>query len=222
MFDLLLSNSFNFIYIFKTVKTRWYYYVGALAFVIILCCFLFFKKQNKRNNLTKTQKLVYISILTALSVVCNAFLTFKITEFFQISFVATIGFISGYMLGGGAGFAVGFIGDLIGAIIFPQGPYNPIIGIGTGCYGLIPGLAFTMFRGNDYVKAIVSFIICFVIISAGINTLGLCLMYPKMYAFETSVATLPFKLIVTVINCSLSIGLMVVLKRCLPKSKFNF
>lgn len=216
----LLIGAFDFSAIFKTVKTRWYYYVIALAFIILLFCFLFLKKQNKRNNLSKTQKLCYVGILTALAVISNVF-DIKVSDVFQISFCSAVGFISGYLLGGGLGFSVLFIGDLLGAIIFPKGPYNPIIGIGTGLWGLIPGIAYSYFKGKKEIKLIISFLVGFLTISCLINVVGFCLMYPTMYTFEILLPTLPFKFIVVVINAVLCFGLIYLLPKILPKDKFD-
>ena len=213
----LAINAFDFAAIFKTVHTKWYYYVALAVFVILLFSFFFFKKQPKRNDLTKTQKICYVSVLAALATVSNVF-DVKISDEFQISLVASVGFIAGYTLGGGYGFAVCFIGDLLGAIVNPHGPYNPIIGIGTGLWGLIPGIAFSYFKGNVYVKTTVSFAKWFLLVSAGINIVGFCLMYPTYYTFETLLPTLPLKLAVVAVNCAICIGLVSVLPRIIKNT----
>ena len=215
-----LINAFDFSAIFKTIHTRWYYYIALAVFVILLFSFFFFKKQPKRYNLTKTQKICYVSVLAALATVSNIF-DIKISDEFQISLVATVGFLAGYLLGGGYGFAVCFIGDLLGAIINPHGPYNPIIGIGTGLWGLIPGIAFFYFKGNEYVKTVISFVIGFLLVSAGVNVIGFCLMYPTYYTFEALLPTLPLKLVVVAVNCAICSGLVSVLPRVLKNSKFS-
>lgn len=215
--SLLLTNAFDFAEIFKTVRTRWYYYVALAVFLILLFSFFFFKKQPKKHNLSKTQKICYIAVLAALATVSNIF-DIKISDEFQISLVATVGFIAGYLLGGGYGFAVCFIGDLLGAIINPHGPYNPIIGIGTGLWGLIPGIAFSYFKGNEYVKTAISFAVGFLLVSAGINIVGFCLMYPTYYTFEALLPTLPFKLLVVMVNAAICMGLLSVLPRLVQKT----
>lgn len=217
----LLVSAFDFAGIFKTVVSRWYYYVALAVFIILLAVFFFVKKQPARNNLSKTQRITYVAVLTALCTVANVF-DIKISDEFQISLVATVGLVSGYLLGGGLGFAVCFTGDLLGAIVNPHGPYNPIIGIGTGLWGLIPGIAFSYFKGNRYVKTVISFIVGFILISAGVNVFGFCLMYPTYYTLEILLPTLPLKLAVVAVNCAVSIGLIAVLPRILPKDKFNF
>lgn len=219
MYYLSMKGAFDFAYIFKTVVTRWYYYVFLAVFVILLFTFFFFKKQPERNALSKTAKIAYAAVLTALCTVVNIF-DIKISDVFQISLVATVGFLSGYLMGGGWGFAVCFMGDLIGAIINPHGPYNPIIGIGTGLWGLIPGIAFSYFKGNPFVKCGISYLIGFLLISAGINLVGFCLMYPTYYTFETLLPTLPLKVVVAAVNFALSCALICLLPRVLPKDKF--
>lgn len=216
----LAVSAFDFAEIFKTIRTRWYYYVALAVFVILLFSFFFFKKQPKRNNLSKTRKICYVAVLAALATVSNVF-DIKISDEFQISLVATVGFLAGYMLGGGYGFAVCFIGDLLGAIINPHGPYNPIIGIGTGLWGLIPGIAFSYFKGNEFVKTVISFIIGFLLVSAGINIVGFCLMYPTYYTFEALLPTLPLKLAVVAVNCAVCIGLVSVMPRIMQATAFS-
>ena len=212
MIYLLLTSAFDFAEIFKTVKSRWYYYVALAVVLILLFAFFFIKKQPKRNELSKTQKITYIALLSALATVCNIF-DIKISDEFQISLVASVGFISGYLFGGGIGFAVCFLGDLLGAIINPHGPYNPIIGIGTGLWGLIPGIVFYYFRGNDFIKALISFAIGFLLVSAGVNIVGFCLMYPTYYTFEALLPTIPFKLAVVAVNFGVSAALIPALRR---------
>lgn len=214
---LLLTNAFDFAEIFKTVRTKWYYYIALAVFLILLFSFFFFKKQPKRHNLSKTQKICYVSVLAALATISNIF-DIKISDEFQISLVATVGFAAGFLLGGGYGFAVCFIGDLLGAIVNPHGPYNPVIGIGTGLWGLIPGIAFSYFKGNDYVKTVISFAIGFLIVSAGINIIGFCLMYPTYYTFEMLLPTLPLKLAVVAVNCAICLAIVSALPRILRET----
>lgn len=220
MFKNLLTDAFDFAAIFKTIHTRWYYYIALVVFLILLFSFFFFQKQPKKNNLTKTQKICYVSVLAALATVSNIF-DIKVSDEFQISLVATVGFIAGYMLGGGYGFAVCFIGDLLGAIINPHGPYNPIIGIGTGLWGLVPGIAFWYFKGNEYIKTAVSFTIGFLLVSAGINVVGFCLMYPTYYTFEALLPTLPLKLAVVAVNCAICMGFLSALPRIIKNTSLN-
>ncbi len=215
------EKSFDFSYIFKTVVTKWYYYVILTVVLTIIICLFFIKKQPKRNNLTDTKKLVYIAILSSFSAVANIF-DIPINPSLQLSLVATVGLVAGYLLGAGPAFVVCFIGDLIGGIICPKGPYNPIIAIGTGLLGLIPGIAFSYFRGKDIIKLIVCFLLTSLICSFLINTLAYALMYPKYTTMALSLAMLPGKLLMMLANAVISYFLICTLSRVLPKNDFNF
>ena len=217
--NVQFDKAFDFAYIFKSIVSKWYLYL-ALALVIIgVVLFACLVKQPKRNDLTKTQKMAYMAIMSALSVALNVV---QIpTPLVQLSFVATICFMAGVLLGPVEGFAVGFIGDLIAGIVAPMGVYSPIIGIGTSLFGLVPGVIFAFFNGKDWVKAIISFAITFVLTSILINTIGLSLIYPKYYVLTERVLLLPLNLLFHAINCALSILLIKTFKRVLPKGKFQ-
>ena len=225
MFDF--SDAFNFSVIFGNLSSRWYYYLALALFLTGLSLFLLIQKQPKRNNLTDTQKLSYISVLTTLSVIANMLTFFIVPNRYAVSFTAIPCFIAGYILGAGAGFAVGFIGDLIAAIIMPAGAYLPLIGIASGLWGFIPGIIFSYFKGKGYIKTIISFLICFVVCSAFLNTLA-----NWLYVVIDRNSTTPFwvylgirvwfQAIVCAVNCLICLWLYNYLPRILPKTKFNF
>ncbi|MBQ8196874.1 MAG: folate family ECF transporter S component [Clostridia bacterium] len=220
MLNLLVA-AFDFAGIFKTVVTKWYYYVIALVLLGGVICCLVFCRPKKRNNLSKTEKLCYIAVLSALHAVVNIF-DINIGDTIQLSFVAAVGFIAGYLLGGGYAFLICFIGDLIGAIIAPHGAYNPIIAFGTCLWGFIPGVLYSHFNGNKYVKLIISFLICSVVVSAGCNTLGVWLMYGLgKHTFLFYLADMPVKLLSVLVNAIICVPLIKILPKILPKNKFT-
>ena len=174
MLNLLATAPFDFATIFGNIGKRWYYYLVLVLFLAFVIIFSLTKKQ-KRNDLSATQSIVYTAIFSALGFLAKYF-TIKVSDALQISFVASVGFLAGYMLGAGGGFAACFIGDLICGIVAPFGAYNPIIGIGTGLWGFVPGIIFSHFKGNDYIKAVISFALCFLFNSFAVNTFGLSVM----------------------------------------------
>ena len=223
----LLTSAFDFRIIFGNISTRWYYYMVLGLFIVALFCFLFIKKQPERNSLTETQRLTYISVLTTLSVLANILTFYIVPNRYAVSFIAIPCFVAGYLLGAGAGFAVGFIGDLVGVMIAPAGAYLPLIGIASGLWGFIPGVIFSYFKGKTVIKTIISFIICFVVCSAFLNTLAnwLYVVIDRNSATTFWVylgIRVWFQAIVCVVNCVICIGLVAVLPRILPKDKFNF
>ena len=218
MENLLASvTAFDFAKIFGNLQKRWYYYL-ALFVVIAIIVVVTLLQKNRRNNLSPTQKIVYTAVMSSLCFLANYY-TIKVSDVLQISLVATVGFLSGYMLGSGLGFASAFIGDLICGIVAPFGAYNPIIGIGTGLWGFIPGVLFNNLRINQIITAVISFILCFIFNSFLVNTLGLSLMYSM--TFESLLVLLPTKLLVVAINAVISILLMLTLRKILPKHKFH-
>ncbi len=219
MSNLFLAPApFDFTAIFGNFAKRWYYYVVLIVAITLLVLYTV-RKKKKRNELSNTQKLVYTAIMSALAFVANYF-TIKMSESLQISLVAFVGFFAGYMLGSGLGFASAFIGDFICGIVAPFGAYNPIIGVGTGLWGFIPGFIFETFEGNDYIKSIISFALCFILNSFAINTFGLSVMYSS--TFESLLILLPTKLLTVTINAIICVCLLPIMPRILPKDKFPF
>ena len=215
---MLAVSAFDFKGIFSNILTRWYYYLALLLFVVFVITFSLLKKK-KRNNLSHTQKIAYTAMFSALCFLSNYF-TIKASDVLQISLVATTGFVAGYMMGSGLGFLSAFLGDLICGIIAPFGAYNPIIGIGPGLWGFIPGLLFETFEFNKYVKIVISFVLGFIFNSFLVNTFGLWLMYPKFYEINALLVLLPYKLIVVLGNLIVSIFIAELLDKVTPKNKF--
>lgn len=211
------ENSFDFSYIFKSIVSRWYLYLLLAVVIIGVMVFAIIKKPKRPNLLSKTQRIAYISIFIALSVAVNIFqIPFPLV---QLSFVATVCYIAGMLLGPIDGFVVAFMGDLIAGIVAPLGPYSPIIGIGTAMFGFVPGVIQCYFKKNDILNGIIAYLITFLLTSVIINTIGLCLIYSSMVLAEKAVL-LPLNLLFHIINCVISILLIKAFKRILPKDKF--
>lgn len=204
MLDLLLAkNSFNFKYIFSNILDQWYYYVIFFAFLAFIIIFFTLKRPHKYIKFSNVQKVTYLAILIALATIVNALLTIKFTDTIQISLIAVIGFIAGYIFGGSWAFTVCFLGDLIGFIIVPRGVYNPIIGIATGLWGLIPGILFYYFKGNNYLKTCISYGICLIVSSFLLNTIGMWLMFSM--PLEGLLLAFPIKILNAGVNLAISL-----------------
>ncbi|MBQ2718297.1 MAG: folate family ECF transporter S component [Clostridia bacterium] len=217
MFNLLAPSAFDFKAIFSNVLSEWYYY---LTFILIVLTVIFlvvkFKPQEK-VELKKTHKLSIIAILSALCVIANIF-SFG-SDFVKFSFVSVVCFIAGFTLGPIGGLAVGFIGDFLAGIIFPFGVYNPIIALGSALFGFIPGIIFHYFKGNNIIKTVVSFIICYVVCSVLLNTTATYFMYlhgnsaKYQTVFAYLVARIPTTAITQGINLVISILLLPALNK---------
>lgn len=164
------------------------------------------KPTTKKGKVIKvTKRIAYTAVLTALATVFNI-ITFFPVRYCSLSFTAIPCFIAGVVLGPISGFAVGFLGDLLGHLIMPQGAYMPLIGISSGLFGLIPGLIFLLFNGKDYLKIGISFLLCLVICTVFLNTYNLWLVYSKgTKSFWTYLELrLPFQILVSAVNCFLT------------------
>ena len=218
----LLVSAFDVSTIFGNVFSEWYYYLFLIAVLVALSVFFLLKKPRyERNRLTKTQRLAYVAVLTALCTIVNSF-TYYPVPYIAISFVSSVCFVAGFLLGAKLGFVVGFIGDLIGGIIFPAGIYNPIIGVASGLMGFIPGLIFENSSRNSYLLTVLSFVACLFICTSGLNTFGLWLIYGlgKKSFFVYLWARFPFQVLITAGNAAICCVLSGVFVRILPKSKF--
>lgn len=220
MLDLLVA-PFDVKEIFGNVISQWYYYLILIAAIGLFIVFAVFCKGRERNNLTPTQKLVYVAVFSALNAVVNTFSYFPVS-YISISLVPTICFVAGYLLGAKGGFLVGFIGDLIAGIIFPSGVYSPIIGIANGLLGFIPGILFEYFKFNKYLITVLSAILTLIVCTSGLNTLGLWLIFGlgKKTFWAYLWVRLPWQLIVAFGNVVVCCLLTTLLPRILPRDKF--
>ena len=82
------------------------------------------KKTQALTRRQKTYRLVAIGILVAIEIVCNRFLSVN-TSFFKIGVAFLPVVLAAWLYGPVAGALVGGLGDLIGALLFPIGPYFP-------------------------------------------------------------------------------------------------
>ena len=166
---------------------------------------------------TKTVFIVRLGILTALSIVLNIF-SIDLPMGNRISFSLLPSFVAGVFLGPLAGGVVGFSGDLLGFFISPPPPpfgfYMWQVGLAKTLFGVIPGLIFKYWKkGNPTLRITVSFILCYIICTAGLNTYALWSTlrsrpqgYPNGFFMYLSIR-LPLQTLNTVVNFIAAIAL---------------
>ena len=163
-------------------------------------------------SLSAAKKIAYLAVFTAIAVVINA-VSIDLTAALKLSFTATVGFFSGALFGPVGGFTVMLVGDTVGCFIAGYAP-NPLISLGTGMLGLIPGLVMTYMRGNMIVKTLISFLLCFLTTTAFLNTLGVYLMAARDVSFWSyMLIRLPVQVPVMAVNAVLSVGLAKLVNR---------
>ncbi len=170
-------------------------------------------------------KIATLGVLVALSTVTNMFSINVIPNLFALNFNHTVNFLTGAIFGPLFGFLSGILGDIIGCLIAPKGPYNILITIASGLPGLISGFSFLLY--GKFVKkksafklialSVITYIFITVIVTCGLNTYALWLMYSKgkkTFWVYLSVRV-PFQLIVSAINLFLSISISFALRKTL-------
>lgn len=130
----------------------------------------------------KSHKIAYVAVLTALTVAVNMFeIKFAQTQF-SLTILACA--LTGIVIGPLFGFAVGFLGDLVGFLYQSGGyAYAPWIGIAMGMTAFIAGFIMGAVQGRGliglYCKLGLVCALIFLICTVGINTTGFWLMYAK-------------------------------------------
>ena len=115
-----------------------------------------------------------LAVLTAAEIVLSRFLSIP-TPQTKLGFAFLPLALAGTLYGLRAGFVVGALSDLLGALLFPIGPYFPGFTLTAGLKGLVFGLLLHRKRGAFRVAAAV--ILNGVVLSLGVNTLWLHLLY---------------------------------------------
>ena len=140
-------------------------------------------------NSTKTQKIAYIGIMTALLVVCNMFFEIKFADI-QFSLTITICSLAGILIGPIFGFCACFLGDLVGFLYNSGGfAYMPWIGVAMGVVALISGFIVNginlKYKGELYVKILIIAVLTFILCTVIINTIPFWILYGKGVPFFT-------------------------------------
>lgn len=133
------------------------------------------------NGLRKSQKIAYIAVMTALSVICNMFFEFKFADT-QFSLTLFFSAITGVIIGPIYGFVACFTGDLVGFLCNSGGfAYMPWIGISMGYAALISGLVMNLLDFKSkfmvVVKLLIIAVLTFLICTVAINTTAFWIVY---------------------------------------------
>ncbi|MBE5753147.1 MAG: ECF transporter S component [Clostridiales bacterium] len=130
---------------------------------------------------SKNRKIAYLGVMTAFAVIANTLFEFKLMDT-QFSLTLSVSALLGVMLGGIYGFAVCFLGDLIGFLMNSSGfAYMPWIGLSMGITSLLTGVLVNGVKrenkGGRYAMIALSCAFSFVVCSVGINTTAFYFLY---------------------------------------------
>ena len=130
--------------------------------------------------------MVQCALLIGIEVVLSRFLSIR-TPVVRIGFGFIPMAMAGMMFGPTYGFAVGAISDLLGATLFPSGPFFPGFTLVTGLSGMTYGMLLhpkngeTWSQKNFFFRVLIAVLIINIPLELGLNTLWLTILYDKAY-----------------------------------------
>ena len=136
--------------------------------------------------MSKTRKIILTAILLAALIVLSRFLSIK-TPILKISFAFIPTMLCAIWLGAKWTILLNTLGDIIGATLFPTGPFFIGYTISTAIAGLIYGLLLYKREENSYddkqfiIRLIVSAILVTGISNVGLNTLWISITTGKAF-----------------------------------------
>lgn len=130
---------------------------------------------------SRTQKIAYVALMTALTVVCNMFFEFKLADT-QFSLTIFFSALTGMIIGPLFGFVACFLGDLVGFLYNSGGfMYMPWIGLSMGLVALLSGFVMNCIEFNNkftvYIKISIVSVSTFLLCTVAINTTAFWIIY---------------------------------------------
>ena len=142
----------------------------------------FFMSKNHSAALFKSRlAMILCALFVALSIVLGKLLAINITTSFRLSFENLPILMAGMMFGPVAGAVVGVVADLVGCLIAGY-TINPVITCGAMLVGLLSGLVYRKFSGNDKLAVFVSVFAGHIVGSMLVKSAGLHLWYGTPYS----------------------------------------
>lgn len=145
----------------------------------------------QKNKQITTQKLVITALMVAMYVVLNRFFSISTWDVkIGFSFLPVI--IGAILLGPIYGGAIGAMGDFIGAILFPFGPYFP----GYTATAFLMGWWYgkVLHKEQDWKRILLAVVPAEIVCSLLLNTLWTALVYGSSYIGLFSTRVLQFAL----------------------------
>lgn len=165
----------------------------------------------KTNTKRSVEVLVILALLTALDVVMSRFLSINSTFFkLDTSFIPMM--LGAYYFGAVGGAVVAGVGDFLGAILFPFGPYMPHFTISAALTGVIFGLAL---KGKpSFTKCVLAVVPSQLVCSLILNSLFLEILYGNVVFW--------LRLVQTVLSTPIQIAItFLITKKVIPLVKLK-
>lgn len=152
----------------------------------------------------KIKDMILISLLIGLNIVIARFLSINVWNT-KIGFAFLTVFVAAYIYGPIGGAIVGGMGDLIGALLFPVGPFYPAFTITACLLGIVFGL---FLHHKDNVKNIIfAVLINELVLSLLLNTFWISILYNA--SFTALLITRSIQAIIMIVVEIISIKLLI-------------
>lgn len=138
------------------------------------------QKFLRTKNISNLKIMVVSAFLAAISIVCGKFLAFNVGEILRFSFESLPIILCGIAYGPIVASLTGIVADLIGCVLRGYA-INPIITLACAAIGFLAGaVSFLLKKVNKNVMLLITILICHIIGSIILKTLGLHLFlgYP--------------------------------------------
>lgn len=122
----------------------------------------------------RLRMIVLLAMLTAMEVVLNRFLSIN-TPYLKIGFSFVPVVVAAILYGPLGGACVGGLGDLIGAILFPNGPFFPGFTLTALLTGLVYGLF--LYKKQTPLRIVLAVAVNQLVLSLLLNTLWLTILW---------------------------------------------
>jgi ECF transporter S component (folate family) len=138
---------------------------------------------------SRSKKIAYIAVMTALCVLANTFFEFKFAQT-QFSLTLVFSALTGILIGPTFGFAACFLGDLVGFLYHSSGyPYMPWIGLSMGVTAFLSGVLTGVWqpncKGSLFLRLTAVCISSFLLCTVAINTTAFWILYAKGVPYGT-------------------------------------
>lgn len=139
---------------------------------------------------SQAARVAYVALFTALAVVANSFLEFRIYDV-QYSVTIFLSTVTGVFLGPLLGFSACFLGDFTGFLLASQGQtYMPWVGLSTATFAFLAGFILRYDENSSRLSTALSFlvyaVVSFFVCTVGINSTGFYI-FNKTIGFSPTV-----------------------------------
>lgn len=169
--------------------------------------------------MSKTKKIVLAAILLCLLIILSRFLSIK-TPIVKISFAFIPTVLCAVLLGPKWTILVNALGDIIGALLFPTGPYFFGYTVSTIISGAIYGIL--LYKGENKIyprkQFLVRYLIACILVMLVVN-IGLNSLWTFMITKSAAKVIMPVRIIKELIMVPIKLGVMYVLIEVIKKAK---